>query len=136
MAILGFVSNICCCHSNVNILIECYGSNRKFVPFIFWTNVLCLFHFRKNRKKTWNQQRKKTAVFFTRTNLRKSQQSFIQNVLKTSVELLRRTMILMCKKRFQKSHELERLYWHMLIVENDSQINEKVLIHNLQTVKV
>ena len=29
--------------------------------------LLCLFHFRKNRKKAWNQQRKKTAVFFSRT---------------------------------------------------------------------
>ena len=97
--------------------------------------MLCLFHFRKNRKNTWNQQRKKTAVFFARTNLRKSQQSFIQKVLKTSVELLRRTMILSCTKRFEKNNELERLYWYMLIVENDSQIIEKVLIHKLQTVK-
>ena len=68
MPILGFVSNICCCHSNVNILIECYGSNRKFVPFISWTNDVML----KNRKNTWNQQNKKNAVFFARTNLRKS----------------------------------------------------------------
>ena len=52
-----------------------------------------------------------------------------------NIELLRRTMILSCKKRFEKNHELERLYWYMLIVQNDSQINEKVLIHNLQTVK-
>ena len=36
--ILGFVSNICCCHLNVNILIECYVSNQKFAPFISWTN--------------------------------------------------------------------------------------------------
>ena len=97
--------------------------------------MLCLFHFRKNRKNTWNQQRKKTAVFFARTNLSKSQQSFIPKVLKTSIELLRRTMILSCKKRFEKNHEPERLYWYMLIVENDSQINEKVSIHNLQRVK-
>ena len=44
-------------------------------------------------------------------------------------------MILSCKKRFEKNYELERLYWYMLIVENNSQINEKVLIHNLQTAK-
>ena len=55
--------------------------------------------------------------------------------LEKSIELLTRTMNLSCKKRFEKNHELERLYWYMLIVENDSQINEKVLIHNLQTVK-
>ena len=97
--------------------------------------MLCLLHFRKNRKNTWNQQRKKTAVFFARANLSKSQRLFIQKVLKTSVELLRRTMILSCKKRCEKNHEPERLYWYMLIVENDSQINEEVLIHNLQTVK-
>ena len=52
-----------------------------------------------------------------------------------NIELLRRTMILSCKKRFEKSHELDRLYWYMLIVVNESQINEKVLIHNLQTIK-
>ena len=68
MPILGFVLNICCCHLNVNILIEFYGSNRKFVPFISWTNDVML----KNRKNTWNQQNKKNAVFFARTNLRKS----------------------------------------------------------------
>ena len=25
--------------------------------------MLCLLHFRKNRKNTWNQQKKKTALF-------------------------------------------------------------------------
>ena len=44
-----------------------------------------------------------------------------EDVLKTSAELLR-TMILSCK-RFEKDHE------------NNSQINQKMLTHNLQTVK-
>ena len=44
-------------------------------------------------------------------------------------------MILSCKERFEKNNELERLYWYILIVENDSEINEKALIQNIQTVK-
>ena len=39
------------------------------------------------------------------------------------------------QEEIKKNHELERLYWYMLFIEDDSQINEKVLIENLQTVK-
>ena len=74
--------------------------------------MLCLFHFRKNRKNTWNQQRKKTAVFFARTNLRKSQQSFIQKALKTSTELLR-----------TNDFELQEEIWKKL------RTGEAILVH-------
>ena len=110
--------------------------------------ILCVFNFKKNKviiKKTQKDMKttrkhgirreRKPLVFIANRNLRKSQQSFIQKVSITSVKLLRRTMISSCKKRFRKNHYLERLYWYMLIAENVSQINEKVLIHNLQTVK-
>ena len=75
--------------------------------------MLCLLHFRKNRKNTWNQQRKKTAVFFCKNKFEEK----LTVVHPKSLENIRR----IAKKNhdFQLQEEIRK----------KSRTGEAILVH-------